>query len=654
VLRAALARFANVTTTRKDLMSPKKCAANAAKTAAAIACFLGFGAVPTLGHSQAAPPPPEEIVVTSSLIPTPRREIGTAVSVLEGAEIELRGFDALADALRTQPGIGVSNSGGPGKATTLRIRGEEGYRTMLVIDGVKAVDSSALQVAPSFDSLLATSDMERVEVLRGPQGFLYGADAGGVVNVLTVRGSGSVNGQVGFEGGDFATRKVSGNLAGGSDRGDFYVSATDLDTDGFNARASDTVLRDDDGAENTTLHAKVGFNVTENARLQLVARDVDASTLYDGCFTSSFSPSDNCIGTTDQMTYKLSAELRGDRFTNAFGYSNIDIKRDNLTDGISAFKTEGEVGRIEYTGSFRSSDALTLVYGVDLQNEEVVTFDTQTLDRDQDGYYAEYQGAFHDRFFVTLGARYDDNEDFGTHTSARGTVAYAQDLGGDKSLKYRASYGTGFRPPSLFEISYNERPFGVYPPAVATPLKEETSRGYDIGVEYTGPTGLRLEATYFDQDIEDAIVYVFDPITFDDGYVQSLGTSTSEGVELGAYVPIGARWAVLANWTNNDTETMEGQPRLQRPKNLGNFGAEFTSENRAFRFIANYRLSRDAIDFGGAKLDDYEVLDLSAAYSFKVVELYGRVENATDEHYSEVTGYNTAGRAAYAGVRLRF
>jgi vitamin B12 transporter len=636
-------------------MTQRKQPTDASSAFVAGTLFACLGVVPSVGQTQGtAQERPEEIVVTSSLIPTPRRQIGTAVSVIEGTDIELRGYDDLAGVLRTQVGIGVSNSGGPGKSTTLRIRGEEGFRTLLIIDGVKAVDPSAPQVAPSFDSLLTTNDLQRVEVLRGPQGFMYGADAGGVVNVITGRGADEFGGQLGLEAGEFDTRKLSGSLAGGNDRGDFYVSATDLETDGFNAQTSDTVLRDDDGAENTTLHAKLGWNATENLRLQLVARDIDASTLYDGCFTATFATVHDCVGTTDQRTYKLSAEHRSGDFTNAFGYSNVDIAHDNFTQGVSSFATQGEIGRFEYTGSYQAADALTLVYGVDLQEEEVVS-GTQEQARDQDGYYVEYQGNFGDSFYFSAGARYDDNEDFGTHTSGRVTAAYVQDLDGGDSLKYRASVGTGFRPPSLFEISYNQRPFGVLPAAAATPLQEETSQGYDLGIEYTAAGGLRLEVTYFDQDVEDAIVYTFDSATFADGYVQSPGTSTSDGIEVGVYAPIGQRWAFIGNWTNNDTKTVEGQPRLRRPENLGNLGMEYASANDAFRFIANYRISKDAIDFGGTPLDDYEVLDLSAAYAFnETFELYGRVQNATDEDYREVIGFNTAGREAYAGVRLRF
>jgi vitamin B12 transporter len=617
----------------------------------AAATLTGSAWLPAIAGAQGAgAQSTEEIIVTSSIVPTPRRQLATAVSVIDGANIELRGYNDLADTLRTQPGIGVSNSGGSGKSTTLRIRGEDGFRTLLMIDGVKALDPSTPQVGPSFDSLVTTNDLERIEVLRGPQGFIYGADAGGVVNVLTVRGDGPFAGRVGLDYGEYDTRKLDAGFSGGGDRGDYYVSVTDLETDGFNSLAADTVLRDDDGADNTTLHAKVGWNATENLRLQLVARDVDAAALFDGCFHPvTFATVHDCRVTTDQATYKVSADLESRAFSHSFGASRIDIARDNFAAGVSFFATDGEIGRFEYTGAYRPSDALTLVYGADLQSEAVTG--GAALERNQDGYYVEYQGAFAERFFLSLGARHDDNEDFGSHTSSRLSAAYLQDLGGRGTLKYRASLGTGFRAPSLFEIAYNDGPFS-FPPAAGFPLVEESSRGYDIGVEYDVVGGVHLEATYFDQRIEDQIF--FDLIGFS-GYLQSPGTSTSKGVELGATVPVGERWEVLANWTHNDAVDTGNVPRLRRPENMGNFGFGYRSPDDVFRLIVNFRVARDAVDIGSALLDDYGVLDVSLAYSLNdTVELYGRVQNAADENYQEVVGYNSAGRSGYAGIRLRF
>ncbi len=623
----------------------------AAVTRGAMLLVVSSITAETRAQSATSTPSNDEIVVTGSIIATPRREIGTAVSVVDQAEIELRGYSDLADVLRTQPGIAVSNSGGPGRNTALRIRGEESYRTLLIIDGVKAVDPSGTQVAPSFDNLLVTNDLQRVEVLRGPQGFIYGADAGGVVNVITRSGVGPASGRFGVEYGDLGTRKLDAGLSGGGDTGDYFVSVTDLRTDGFNSLVADDVLADDDAAENTTVHAKLGWNATDDLRLQLVLRDIDADADYDGCYSAAIAATvHDCRVTTSQQTYRVSADYARGNFTHTVGYSNVDIERDNFVGNTSDFANEGQLGRFEYTGSLRPSTAATVVFGVDLQDEKIADA-ASTATRRQDGYYVEYQGRFAERFFLSLGARYDDNEDFGTHTSSRVSAAYLQELDSDRSLKYRASIGNGFRPPSLFEISYNRGPF-AFPPASAVSLTEETSRGYDIGVEYNVADTLHIEVTYFDQRIEDEIF--FDLIDFS-GYLQSVGKSSSKGVELTTETALGERWRLLANWTRNDAENTTNEQRLRRPKNVANVGLLYGGDADRWRFALNYRLSRDAIDIGGASLDDYAVLDASMSFAFnETLELSARIQNATDEQYQEVLGFNTAGRMAFAGVRVRF
>jgi vitamin B12 transporter len=617
----------------------------------AVAFVAVIDAAPANAQPSAAPN--DEIVVTSSIVPQPRRQIGTAVSVIDFEEMELRGYVGLADVLRTQTGVSVNNGGGVGKATSVRIRGEDSYRTLLMIDGVKALDPSAPRVMPTFDSLLTTNDLQRVEVLRGPQGFIYGADAGGVVNVLSKSGAPDDpdrQGVLGLEYGADSLRKIDGALSGAGTRTDYFFSAVNLDTDGFNAQTADSVLQDDDGAENRTWHTKLGWNASENLRLQVVVRDVDAETAYDGCFSSiTFSTVHDCTATTDQSTLKASADVTNGKLTSSIGLSNIDVDRDDFAEGLPAFSTDGDIARFEYTGNYKPSAAAAFVFGIDFQDEEL--FDGSTSrSRDQKGYYFEYQGAFDDSFYVSLGARYDDNDDFGTHTSTRVAAAYVQGLRAEAWLKYRASVGTGFRAPSLYEIAYNAGPF-AFPPAAGFVLEEETSAGYDLGIEYGAATGLRLELTYFDQKIEDEIF--FDPGF--SGYLQSPGESTSKGIEIAADVPLGASWNLIANWTNNDTEDSTNQQRIQRPKNVANFGLAYRPGEGRFRLIANYRLSKDSMDVGGVALEDYEVLDLGATFELTDTwELRARIENATDESYQEVSGYNTLGRSAYASVRMRF
>jgi vitamin B12 transporter len=139
------------------------------------------------------------------------------------------------------------------------------------------------------------------------------------------------------------------------------------------------------------------------------------------------------------------------------------------------------------------------------------------------------------------------------------------------------------------------------------------------------------------------------------GYLQSTGISTSKGVEIAANVPLGARWELLANWTDNEAMDAADQPRPQRPEQLGNLALMYRGADERFAFILNYRVARDSIDSGGVALDDYEVYDLSVTFdATEAFQLFARVENATDEEYQEVVGYNAAEQSIYGGVRLRF
>ena len=591
----------------------------------------------------------EEVVVTSSRIAMPLRQIGTSVSVITQEEIKQLGFNSLVDVLRSQPAVGVTNAGGAGGVSSLRIRGEEGYRTLMLLDGIDISDTSAPQTGPRVEQLLS-SGIQRVEILRGPQGLMYGADAGGVVNITTVAPREGLGGEVSAEGGRYGTRQFAANVGGGNDTVDFNLSASDFDTDGFNARTTDKVLKDDDGYKNTTLHGRFGWNASDDLRLGLVLRDVDAKNDYDDCLTvDTFAPTDRCRDDYEQQAWRVQADYELGRFGHRVFYSDSDTDRNFYSDGVSSFKPKGSLERSGYLGSFTGGDALRLVYGVDLESESMDngSFDT---DRDQQGYYLEYQGGFGDQLFVTAGARYDDNDDFGTHTSYRVSGAYLIDLSGGE-LKLKATYGTGFRAPSLYEIAYNNGPF-AYPPAQDTNLSEEDSDGYDIGASWTTESGLYLEAVYFDQTVNDEIY--FDLVNFS-GYLQGNGNTDSSGVELIAQWPILETLWLRSNYTYNDTDTSTGSNRVFRPEHLANMGLTWRPLDDRLTLGLYVRMARDAEDVDGSDLDNYEVVDFSA--SFLIVsglELYGRVENLLDEDYEEIPTYNTSGAAGYAGLRYSF
>jgi vitamin B12 transporter len=268
----------------------------------------------------------EEIIVTSSRVPMPLREIGTSVSVITEEEISQSGFTSLYEILRTQPGVAVSNAGGAGSPTSLRIRGEEGYRTLMLLDGIDISDTSSPQIGPRVEQLLS-SGIQRVEILRGPQGLLYGADAGGVVNITTIAPRDGLGGEVSAEGGRYGTQQFAGNVGGGNETVDFNLSAADFSTDGFNARTDDNTLADNDGYDNTTVHGRFGWNASDNLRLGLAVHDIDATNDYDECSDSNFERTDRCENDYEQQAWRAQGDYELGRFNHQLFYSDSDTEQ---------------------------------------------------------------------------------------------------------------------------------------------------------------------------------------------------------------------------------------------------------------------------------------------------------------------------------------
>ena len=594
----------------------------------------------------------EEVVSVSSRVGVPLQRIGTAVSIISAEDIQLRGYHSVTDILRTQPGIGASNNGGSGKPTALRIRGEEGYRTLVMIDGIKLADPSRPQVGPAFEHLLTTNDIERIEILRGAQGFIYGADAGGVINILTKTGAGPLGGGLNVGFGDFDTKKLDGNLSGGTEKTNFFISVSDFSSDGYNSKTSDTELMDKDGYENKTLHTKFGWNPTNKLTLQFVARNTETNNEFDGC---GFPTINACSESNKQSVFKLSGIYESEKLKHWLAISSTEVDRSDSWEGIRSFATEGLMNRLEYTGTFELTQRSTLLYGLDIDQVRVISNNGGVLERNQKGAYFEYQNEVGSGFFITAGGRRDDNDDFKKHNSTRVSSVYLMTLSDGGTLKYRISYGTGFRAPSLYEISYNNGPF-AFSPATDAPIKEESSSGIDFGIEYIGTSGLFLGATYFDQRIKDELF--FDLAGYS-GYLQSFGKNRSSGIELVAEYSITNQWILFGNATLNKTEDQNGLQRIRRPKQLANLGLQFSSFSEKVSLLLNYRSSAHAIDelygIGRVTLDDYWVIDVSTTIRLSQnLEAYGRLENITDEDYEEITGFRVPGLSINGGIRIRF
>ena len=323
----------------------------------------------------------EEMVVTSSRLEMPLREVAASISIVTEEDIELRGFSTVANTLRYEPAVSVATNGGIGSATEVRIRGERGFRTKVYLDGIDLTDTSSPQAGPNFGNLLV-GGINRIEILRGPEGLVYGADAGGVINMSTTAPEAGLSGGVEAEGGKFGTWQYGGHITGGNETVDGTFMAERFETEGFNSLSTDTVLEDDDGYDNTTLHGRAGWNILETLRLELVGRNVEGKNDYDYCSLPNFDRSDSCKDEYSMDAGRIALTYQDEAFTNTVSYSANNTDRKFYTEGVNDYNYKGELERIDYLGSWKNSDTLSLVYGAELLKESVET-DTSEDNRDQ-------------------------------------------------------------------------------------------------------------------------------------------------------------------------------------------------------------------------------------------------------------------------------
>ncbi|MGD2009284.1 MAG: TonB-dependent receptor, partial [Cellvibrionales bacterium] len=440
----------------------------------------------------------EETVVVASRVPTPLNRLGVSVSVTDRESLELLGYSNIGDFLDLQPGVSVTRDGGPGKAAAVRIRGEEGFRTRIILDGIDIADPSSPQVSPRIEHLLSEG-LQRIEVLRGPQGLAFGADAGGVISATTRQTVSGLAASIAAEGGEDSFSRLGAFVAGGNDRISGSLSVTDLSTDGFNARVSDAAGADRDGYDNTTTHATASYALTDSWSVQGSLHHIDGNNEYDGCFDSvTFAVINDCNDDYLQSAWRVALNYEQDRISSSLSYERSSTERDFFSAGVPAFSSEGDREEISWLGAVSIKEGHRIALGVDASEMSIVDGDSKPS-RDNLGVWGEY-GLDFGRGSITAGARFDDNDDFGQHTSGRVSLHQTL-LDGPRPLAIKAAIGTGFRAPSPFEIVYNNGPFS-FPASETEPLREETSEGWEVGIQW-GELGQSVELTWFDQKIED-------------------------------------------------------------------------------------------------------------------------------------------------------
>ena len=591
----------------------------------------------------------EETVVVADRVDTAITSLAVSVNVLDRELISALGSATLPQLLKSQVGISTTQNGGIGAVSGIRVRGQDAFRTRVLIDGIDISDPSSPQIAPRMEHVLAPS-LERVEVLRGTQGLLWGADAGGVISLTSRRATEQPSIAVSAERGGygFETESIVAS-SGATYLGEMTAVLNHVGMDGFNALKSDTQLADNDGYDNDSYRLSYTTPQWQGWSATISAREVDATTDYDGCgrFDESFSfiSSNDCSDGYNNETRAVVVRHAGDGNSTQISVSESDSDRAYFTDGLFQFALKGSNEQMSASHNRTLTENYDLTVGVDLDEQSYDDGFGTARSRDNEAIFMNVKRATNK---VTLSAavRTDDNDDFGRFTSWRITALTETGFDG---VAFKTAYGTGFRAPSPYEVGSNQSPFALAE-ARETALNEEQSEGWEMGLR-GNQDHLSWELTYFDQEVSDAIVYSYNPALFAGGYLQIPGTSQFSGVEATAAWEIGEGVTLEGFVTDLNAEDANGNDLPYRPETTAQVSARYSAAKIDWLLLARY--TSDRSDGFGTRLNEYTVMDGSFRYAITdELNVSVRAENVTNEGYSDIVGYRSAGRTFYVGLNV--
>ena len=592
---------------------------------------------------RATAPPMESVIVYGTRLEQSMTEVGSSVDVISAEDIEALGFDFTVDALASAPGVTTNTNGAFGGQAGVRIRGASSEQTLVLLDGVPVNDPTSPGGGFNF-ARFDPENVERIEILKGPQSTLWGTDAiGGVVSITTRQPSPGLAGSVFGEYGAFDTFRGGASLAGADDRGDFRLAAVRTDSDGISKADEANGNDEEDGYEATTLSASGGLALGDRgARIKSSVLWTDASSEFDsftGGAQGSVADGDQ-VSETEELAgnVTLIAPLLDGRLDNQFLLGYADIERQNFSDGQSSFAAEGQRSILRYQGTLTLNRRNTLAFGAEREDMEANNDDSNI-----NGYFALYEFRPLEALTLTGGLRHDDHNRFGGETTARVAAAFNP----TDTLTLRTSWGEGFKAPTIFQTTYICGFCGLSEPNAD--LAPETSEAFDIGLEWRSSDG-RLAAglTVFDQSSKNLIDF-----SFTAGY-DNIEEVDSRGAELFARVQLSDSLRLNANYANIDAEDGDGVERPRLPRHSGDLTLSWDPAS-PFSGTLLLRYNGEEANTDNTTLDDWTRFDLNGRWAVSgSLELFARIENILDEDYQQILGYGTPGRSAYVGARLRY
>ena len=579
----------------------------------------------------------DDVVITATRIPAIVADTPGA-RVIDGKTIEQRGAIFAADILSDVPGLSVTRSGAFGGVAQVRMRGATPGKTLVLVDGAPVNDAAEPNGAYDFSSF-ELADIERIEVLSGPQSSLWGSDAIGGVIAFTTKEIEGLRAEA--EAGSFDT--VRGRLAAGVANETYAVSAyvSRFDTDGISAADEADGNPEADGFRSTTLGAKGRYAFSDLVKVDGSVRWNKSKADLDGFPAPNYALADT-DDTQESEQWSGFGRVAAKAFglNHQFSVSASDLDRSSVSDGFgSTFTGDRQAYRWQANGATQDID-----YAFGVERNEASAALSSGLSRDLSitsvfG-VAQYDvGALN----LTGGLRYDDTDDFGSKTTGRVSAAY--DLAGGFILS--GAYGTGFKSPTVSQAVCDF----CFAPQPWPELKPETADSVEIALGWTSADG-RFDgrATLYRLNVEDQITYTA-------GRYINVAKTRSDGFELEGRALLGAGFDLTLAYAWTDAKDRTTGARLLRvPEHAGSATLGWTGDRVSGALTV--RAEGDQDDSGGFSTvarEGFVTANLNAAYELTdKVTLTARIENLADEHYQQVFGYGEPGRSGYVGVRLRY